>query len=342
MTNPQLLENLIAYITDPTPTPEQAQAVFTPLTTGEYDDVHIAALLTAVKVRGEQPADVLGAARAFINAARPFPITGEGVLDTAGTGGDGSNTFNISTGASLITAAGGCRVVKCGNRSVSSSSGSADVLEALNIPLDLDPDRAVRQVENSNFTFLFAPAYHPAVAHVMPVRRALKMPTIFNTIGPILSPALPHLQIMGIANPTMGHMIAEVFKELGRKRALVVHGSGVDEIALHGPTDIWELKDGEISHYQITPEDLGLSEHPLADLVGGDGKHNAALLKNVFRGNGTKAQREALAASAGAMFYLHGRTDSIKEGAALSLEMLDNGSVAEWLQTHEEANYGNK
>ena len=340
MTKSHYIDNIVSYITNPHPTVEEATKVFTPLTIGEYDDVHIAALLTALKVRGEQPADIIGAARAFIDAARPFPITGAGVLDTAGTGGDNSNTFNISTGASLITAAGGCRVVKCGNRSVSSRSGSADVLEALNIPLDLDPERAVRQVEHSNFTFLFAPAYHPAVAHVMPVRRALKMPTIFNTLGPILSPARPHLQIMGIANPAMGDMIIEVFKELGRQRALVVHGSGVDEIALHGPTDIWELRDGAISHYQITPHDLGLTEHSLSELSGGDGAHNAQLLREIFKGRGTTAQRQALAASAGAMFYLHGKADTLKEGAELSLELLDNGAVDQWLHIHEEAKYG--
>lgn len=340
MTSSHHLDRLIAYLDNPQPTAEEAQAVFTPLTTGEYDDVHIAALLATLRTRGETLADILGAARAFVNAARPFPITGEGVLDTAGTGGDRSNTFNISTGASLITAAGGCRVVKCGNRSVSSQSGSADVLEALNIPLDLDPERAVRQVEASNFTFLFAPAYHPAVAHVMPVRRALRLPTIFNTLGPILSPARPELQIMGIANPRMGQMIAEVFRELGRSRALVVHGSGVDEIAVHGSTQVWELKDGEITHYEIEPEDLGLSRHPLSDLVGGDGIANAAILRSIFKGEGTTAQNHALAASAGAMFYLHGAADSMREGAELALELLHKHTVHNWLATHEDADYG--
>ena len=334
-----LIDNLITYLTNPNPTADEAQAAFEPLTNGDYSDIHIAALLTTLKARGETAADITGAARAFLKAARPFPITGAGVLDTAGTGGDGANTINISTGASLIVAAGGCRVVKCGNRSVSSRSGSADVLEALNIPLDLNPERAVHQVEASNFTFLFAPAYHPAVAHVMPVRRALRMPTIFNTLGPILSPARPALQIMGIANPDLGQIIAEVFLELGRERALVVHGSGVDEIAVHGPTTIWELRNGIITNYTITPEDLGLSRHPLAELAGGDGSENAAILREIFAGRGTPAQRDALAASAGAMFYLHDRTPTMREGAQLALRLLDDGTVATWLRTHEEANY---
>lgn len=334
-----LIDNLITYLTNPNPTADEAQAAFEPLTNGDYSDIHIAALLATLKARGETAADITGAARAFLKAARPFPITGAGVLDTAGTGGDGANTINISTGASLIVAAGGCRVIKCGNRSVSSRSGSADVLEALNIPLDLNPERAVHQVEASNFTFLFAPAYHPAVAHVMPVRRALRMPTIFNTLGPILSPARPALQIMGIANPELGQIIAEVFLELGRERALVVHGSGVDEIAVHGPTTIWELRNGTITNYTITPEELGLSRHPLAELAGGDGPENAAILREIFAGHGTPAQRDALAASAGAMFYLHDRTPTMREGAQLALRLLDDGTVATWLRTHEEANY---
>lgn len=328
------------YLDTAEPSAAQTQAVFTPLTMGEYDDIQIAALLATVRARGERYEDILGAARAFIHAARPFPITGSGVLDTAGTGGDRTNTINISTGASLITAAGGCRVVKCGNRSVSSKAGSADVLEALNIPLDLNPERAVRQVEASNFTFLFAPAYHPAVAHVMPVRRTLKVPTIFNTLGPILSPARPQLQMMGIAKPEMGHTIARVFAELGRTRALVVHGSGMDEIAVHGPTKIWELRDGEITHYEVTPEQLGVATHALSDLRGGEAAQNAQILREVFAGRGTRAQREALAVSAGAMFYLHGQAESIAAGTAQALELLAAGTVNEWLQTHEEAHYG--
>lgn len=324
------------------PTIEEAEAVFRPLTFGEYEDIHIAALLATLRTRGETFEDIVGAARAFIDAARPFPVDGKGIIDTAGTGGDGANTINITTAASLVTAAGGCKVVKCGNRSVSSKSGSADVLEALNIPLDLDPNRALRQFEESNFTFLFSPAYHPAVAHVMPVRRTLKVPTIFNTIGPILSPVQPELQIMGIAQPEKGQMIAEVFRELGRGRALVVHGAGTDEIAVHGATKIWELNDGEITHYEVTPEDLGLSVHPIEELKGGDGAENAQLMRNTFAGTGPQAHKDAIAANAGGMFYLHGKAESLKEGAQLALELINNGTVNEWLTLHEEADYGSK
>ncbi|KQB84685.1 anthranilate phosphoribosyltransferase [Corynebacterium oculi] len=342
MTSPEALHHLIAYLDEPHPSAEQAQEVFTPLTVGDYDDVHIAALLTAVRTRGETSADVLGAARAFLAAGRPFPLTGAGITDTAGTGGDGLNTINITTGASLLAAAGGVPMIKCGNRSVSSASGSADVLEAMGIPLDLDPERAVRQFQASRFTFLFAPAYHPAIAHVQPVRRALKVPTIFNILGPVLSPARPEFQIMGVANPRLGRMLAEVFRDLGRTRALVVHGSGADEIAVWGPTQVWELTPaGEIEEYTLTPQEMGLDTHALSDLVGGGAQENARHLYAAFDATGPAAHREALAASAGAMFYVSGHSPSIREGVERALDTMADGTVTQWLHTHEEANYGN-
>ena len=342
MTSPDSLNVLINFINNPAPSVEECIEAFTPLTVGEYDDIHIAALLTAIKVRGETANDLLGAARAFLKAGRPFPITGEGLMDTAGTGGDGKNTINITTAASLIAAAGGVKMVKCGNRSVSSKSGSADVLEAMNIPLDLDPERAVRQFEASNFTFLFAPAYNPAIGHVQPVRRGLKFPTIFNTLGPILAPARPEFQIMGVANPSQGQAIAEVFKELGRTRALVVHGDGSDEVAITGTTQVWELNDGEITHYELQPADLGVTgSYTFDDLAGGEGEENAEAIYAVFNGEGAPAHRDAIAASAGAMFYLYGMVDSFAAGTDKARGMLDDGTAKTWLSKHEEANYAN-
>ncbi len=339
MTSHDSLKTLQRFLDIKEPTMEEAIEVFTPLTVGDYDEVHIAALLTCIRTRGETFADVAGAAKAFLKAGRPFPITGEGLMDTAGTGGDGANTINITTAGSLIAAAGGVKMIKHGNRSVSSKSGSADVLEALNIPLDLDPERAVRQFEASNFTFLFAPAYNPAVAHVQPVRKALGVSTLFNTMGPLLSPGRPEHQLMGIANPAQGQLLAEVFQELGRSRALVAHGAGTDEIAVHGTTEFWELRDGEITRYTKEPEDLGIERHELADLVGGEGEENAALIRAVFEGTGSPAHRDAIAASAGAMFYLDGQVETLKEGTEKALGLLADGTVAAWLKKHEEANY---
>ena len=333
------LEIFRRFMDNPEPTLEEAIEAFTPLTVGDYDDVHIAALLAMIRTRGETFADIAGAARAFLAAGRPFPVTGEGIMDTAGTGGDGANTINITTAASLTAAAGGVKMIKCGNRSVSSKSGSADVLEALNIPLDLDPDRAVRQFESSNFTFLFAPAYNPAIAFVQQVRKTLGVSTLFNTMGPLLSPARPEFQIMGIANPKLGQVIAETMRELGRNRALVVHGAGTDEIAVHGETEVWELKDGEITHYTVTPEELGVERHSLEDLRGGNGAENAAFMRATFAGEGPAAHRDAVAVSAGAMFYLYGIADSLAAGTEHAKQLLANGTVADWLATHEEADY---
>ena len=340
MTNPDTLQTLLRFLDNKAPSVEEAVEVFTPMTIGEYDDVHIAALLATIRTRGETFADIAGAAKAFLNAGRPFPVSGEGVLDTAGTGGDGANTINITTGASLLAAAGGLKVVKHGNRSVSSRSGSADVLEALNIPLDLDPDRAVRQFEASNFTFLFAPAYNPAIAPAQPVRKALKLPTLFHVLGPLLSPVRPEFQIMGVANPGHGQMLAEVFRELGRSRALVVHGAGTDEIAVHGTTTVWELKEaGSIERYEITQEDLGVEKCSLEDLTGGDGEENARHMRAIFDGTGPVAHRNAVAVNAGAMFYLNSRADSLREGTDLALRLLEDGTVQDWITTHEGTDY---
>ena len=334
------LEIFRRFLDNRQPTVDEAVEAFTPLTVGDYDDVHIAALLATIRTRGETFQDLAGAARAFLAAGRPFPVTGEGIMDTAGTGGDGANTINITTAASLTAGAGGVKMVKHGNRSVSSKSGSADVLEALNIPLDLDPERAVRQFEESNFTFLFAPAYNPAIAHVQPVRKSLGVPTLFNTMGPLLSPARPEYQIMGIANPAQGQMIAETMRELGRGRAMVVHGAGTDEIAVHGETQIWELdREGNITHCTVTPEELGVTRHALEDLRGGDGKENATMMRATFAGDGPAAHRDAVALSAGAMFYVYGVTNTIAEGVEHTGALLTDGTVKRWLATHEEADY---
>lgn len=340
MSNPNALATLQAFLDNPEPSIEEVIEAFSPLTVGDYDDIEIAALLVHISTRGVTFADIAGAAKAFLKVGYPFPITGEGLMDSAGTGGDGANTINISTAASLVASAGGVKMVKHGNRSVSSKSGSADVLEALNIPLDLDSERAVRQFEASNFTFLFAPAYNPAVAHVQPVRKALGISTIFNTLGPLLSPARPKLQIMGIANPAQGQLIAEVFRELGRDRALVVHGAGTDEIATHGTTQVWELRDGEITNYTIEPEDIGIERHELSDLAGGDGDENAQLIRDVFAGKGKPAHRDAIVASAGAMFYLADKAASISEGVDKARHLIESGDVDAWLNKHEEADYG--
>ncbi|MBN9644381.1 anthranilate phosphoribosyltransferase [Corynebacterium sp. CCM 8862] len=330
----QASARLREFLTNDNPTVEEATAVFEPLTEGVYSDVETAALLVAIRTRGESAADLAGAARAFIDKAKPFPKDGTGLVDSCGTGGDGAHTINVSTAAALVAAAAGVAMVKHGNRSVSSKSGSADVLEALGIPLDLAPDAAARQLEDANFTFLFAPAYHPAIAHVMPVRKALKVPTVFNVLGPLLNPARPTIQLMGVANKDICGTVIEVMETLGRERAMVVHGDGIDEIAVHGPTSVWELNDGRITTYEITPEQLGLSRHPLSDLSGGDGEHNARILREILAGQGAPAHRDAVAANAGALLYLNGDADTLKQGVAKAGSLIDSGTVLDFVDSH--------
>lgn len=323
---------LSAFLSNPRPTIADCLQVFEPLAAGEFSDIQIAALLTYIRTRGETPEDLLGAAQAFLAAARPFPRTGAGLMDTAGTGGDDKNTFNITTAASLLAAAGGIAMVKHGNRSVSSKSGSADVLEALGIPVTATEAESLEQLETKNFCFLFAPNYNPAVRHVQAVRRELAVPTLFNTLGPILSPGRPQFQLMGIANPAQGEIIAQAFKELGRRRALVVHGDGSDEVAITGTTLVWELRDGEITHYELEPVDFGVERYSYADLAGGTGAENADTIRAVFAGTSPAAHRAAVTASAGAMFYLHGTVDSILAGTRHAEELIDNGTVMKWLE----------
>ncbi|MFC5938423.1 anthranilate phosphoribosyltransferase [Corynebacterium choanae] len=316
------------YLTITKPTVAQARNVFAPLTKGWFSDAEIAALLVAINTRGATAEDIAGAAQAFVAKATPLPTSGEGLVDCCGTGGDGAKTINVSTTAGLLAAAMGIAMVKHGNRSVSSQSGSADVLQALGIPLDLSPEQAAQAVRENNFAFLFAPRYHPAIAHVMPVRKALAIPTIFNILGPLLNPAAPSLQLMGIADPAQGPVIIEVLRQLGRNRALVVHGSGIDEIAVHGATTVWELHaDGTTSSYELTPEALGLERYELSDLVGGDGETNATITKAILAGDGTPAQRAAVAANTGALLYLAGKAATLAEGVQQAAAFLDSGQA---------------
>lgn len=320
------------FLLNPHPSAAEAKEIFSNIAAGEYSPVIIAALLSTIRTRGVTPEDIAGAAEAFLEAATPIDIQQRPIIDCVGTGGDGAHTINISTAASLVAAAGGITVVKHGNRSISSRSGAADVLEALGFNLGTSPEEAAQHAAEHNFTFLSAPAYHPAFKHVMPVRKELIIPTIFNILGPLINPARPELQLMGINDPAIGPIIADALIQLGRKRALVVHGSGTDEIAVHGPTQVWEINEGTISSYTINPEDLGLHTYALEDLRGGDGKENASLLSDVFAGHGKEAHGAAIAATAGGLFYLSNRADSLSDGVQQAQELIASGAVQQWLQ----------
>ena len=306
-------------------TREQASTVFAALGAGDLSEAETAALLAAMHARGEEAQEVAGAATAFRSAARPFPAVTFPLVDVVGTGGDGAGTINISTAAGIVAASMGISVAKHGNRAVSSLAGAADVISALGLPLDADPVTAVELLARDHFCFLFAQAYHPAMRHVAPIRRALATPTIFNVLGPLLNPAHLTYQLMGVWDPDMLDMIAEAMTHLGRKRALVVHGAGTDEIAVHGTTLVREATPRGVKA-------LGVSRWTLQDIRGGDAAGNAHLLREVFAGRGQAAHRDAVAVNAGALLYLAGPADNLADGTAMALEHIASGAVARHLE----------
>lgn len=317
---------------------EATAELFTYLIDGNLNEARIAALLAVLHARKETADEIAGAAAAFIAAARPLP-TEQPSYDSCGTGGDGAHTINISTAAALVAASDGIRMAKHGNRSVSSTTGSADVLEAFGIPLNLDPAEAAAQLDATNFTFLFAPHYHPAIGAVMPVRRQLAMPTLFNILGPLLNPAPLAGQLMGVANPDMGVLVANTLVQLGRPRALVVNGAGLDEFALHGPTDVWEVHDGDVTYRQVDVDDLGVPAATIDELRGADAAVNAQLIRDVFSGKGKPAHRNAIAVNAGALAYLAGKTHTLREGTTWALDILDSGQVDQYLSSMERSQH---
>src|SRR5947208_12249552 len=263
-----------------------ARALFGRIVEGSLDEPLMAAAFVALRVKGETSDELIGAAEALRGAARPFPSPAYLFADSCGTGGDFSRSINVSTAAGIVAAACGLPVVKHGNRSFTSKCGSADVLEALGARLDLSALESREILDRTGFCFLLAPAYHPGIAHAGPVRRALKVRTIMNLLGPCLNPARPKVQLLGVADRQLLHPIAETLRALEVERALVVHGSGLDEIALHGFTSAVSLAGGELEELEITPEQARLDRFPLKHIAGGSPTENAQRLVKVLSGAG--------------------------------------------------------
>lgn len=316
---------------------QDSKAFFQRLVKGELNDTQISAALVAMKMRGETPAELAGAAEAVLEVCKPFQRPQQTVVDSCGTGGDGSNTMNISTTAALVAASMGVCVAKHGNRSVSSRSGSADVLETLQLRTNLDPRDAARQLDDNRFCFLFAPHYHPGIKYAMPVRQTLKTRTLFNLIGPLVNPARPDAQLLGVYSPEWVRPMAETLQRLGVKRAMVVHGSGLDELALHGPSQVVELKDGELHEYQLSPADFGLQQADLSELKGGDADCNARILKQVLAGDGSVAQQQSVATNVAALLCLTEQFDDRKQAAAATLEHIQSGQALTHLEQIQQA-----
>ena len=304
---------------------------FSQIVKGNVDPINITALLVALKIKGEHPNEVSGAAKALRQEANRFDKPNYYVADSCGTGGSGKHTLNISTLVAFIAAVKGMKMVKHGNRSVSSQCGSADVLEKLGVNITMSSKIARDCLDTLGVTFLFAPNYHTGIKHVMPVRNQLKTRTIFNLLGPLINPAHPEYQLMGVYAPEHCFTAAETLRLSGCKNAMVVHSCGCDEITLSGPTHVAHLKDGEITSYDLIPADFGLEESNLSELVGGSPDENAKQFQQVLQGRASNSVNNIIAANAGALFYLSGFSLSLKQGVLDALAIIESGQAFERL-----------
>jgi anthranilate phosphoribosyltransferase len=315
---------------------DEARALMRQILAGHATEIEIAALLGALAGRGETAPEIAGFALAMREAATTLPLTPTEqaeLVDTCGTGGDASGSFNISTAAALVAAAAGAKVAKHGNRAITSKCGSADVLEALGIPVGLTPEASAEALRRHNFCFLLAPSHHPAMKAVMPVRRAMGVRTILHVLGPLLNPAGARRQVMGVYSDRLVPLVAEAMTMLGIKHALVVHGdSGLDELALSGPSDVAEVREGTVRLYTLKPEELGLHHAPMTTLEGADAIGNAAILTGIFSGE-PGPKRDIVVLNAAAVLMTAGLANNIREGIELAGKAIDSGAVTRLVST---------
>ena len=305
----------------------ETHRVFDEVLRGELSDVELTALLVALKLKGETPDEIAGAAASLRAGAREFPRPGYVFADIVGTGGDKAGTINISTAVACVVAEAGLPVAKHGNRAVSSRCGAADLLEQFGVALEMPPATARRCLDAERLTFLFAPHYHSGIRHAMPVRRSLATRTVFNLLGPLVNPARPPIMLVGVYDPALCAVIAETLLLLGCERALVVHGLGLDEIAVHGATEAAELRDGRVEARRFTPADFGVRTFPLAEVVGGDPAENAVAIRDLLGGAGAPAHDAAVAVNAAALLMLAGAADSLAAGYEQATAVLRSGEA---------------
>ncbi len=307
-------------------TNEEMEEVMEAIMSGEVSEIEISSFLTALKIKGETVDEISAAAKVMRNKAQKVNLDGHYTIDTCGTGGDCAGTYNISTAVAFVAAAGGVKVVKHGNRSVSSKSGSADVLEKLGININLSPDKTKECVEKVGIGFFFAPLYHSAMKHVMGVRRTLGVRTIFNILGPLANPASANGQVLGVFDKSLVEPLAKVLNNLGVERALVVHGEdGLDEITVTGKTFVSEVKDGGVTSYEISPEDFGFNLSSAEDIKGKDAEDNAEITKALLSGKLKGAKLDILLLNSGAAFYVAKAAGSIAEGVEKAKAIIESG-----------------
>ena len=311
---------------------EEAQQAMSDIMSGSATQAQIGGFLTSLRMKGETVEEITGFAKAMRSKAERITPKSEPLLDTCGTGGDSSGTFNISTAAAFIVSAAGIAVAKHGNRSVSSKSGSADVLEALGVKIDIAPDKVQQCIDDIGIGFMFAQRFHGAMKYAAPVRRELGVRTVFNMLGPLTNPAGAQYQLLGVYSKELTQPVAEVLKGLGTKSAMVVHGEdGLDEITLCGKTYVSELKDGVIKNYTVSPEDLGLKIAPACDIKGADSNENAKIIFSILGGE-KGAAYDITVLNAGAAIYICGSAESIKEGIDKAAALIEDGSAKRKLE----------
>ena len=305
---------------------EEASTVMREIMGGEATPSQLGAFLTALRLKGETPQEVAGMATVMREKALRVEVDGT-LVDTAGTGGDRKGSFNISTAAAFIAAASGLKVAKHGNRAASGSCGSADVLESLGVKIDLGPQGVKRCIEDVGIGFMFAPTFHPAMRYAAPVRREIGIRTVFNILGPLTNPAGAQCQLVGIADPSLGDKMSEVLRLLGSRHSLVVHGEdGLDELTLGAKTRIWEVQDGSVRSYVVSPEELDMPRVSSEALKGGDGEKNADILRHTFRGEEGPI-RDVVLVNGAAILMVGGMAQDLREGIGLARQAIDSGEA---------------
>ena len=305
---------------------EDASLVMREIMEGEATPAQLGAFLTALALKGETTQEIAGMAKVMREMSLQVKVDGE-LIDTVGTGGDGKNTFNISTATAFVAAGAGLKVAKHGNRAASGSCGSADVLEALGVQIELSPEAVAQCVNEVGVGFMFAPAFHPAMRYAGPVRREIGIRTVFNILGPLTNPAGAQTQLLGVAFPELGGIMAEVLGFLGSHHAMIVHGhGGLDEISLSGDTSVWEVRGGEVEEWTLHVEDTGLPETPIEAIRGGTKEENAATMRRVFQGEQGPVRDMVLLNSAGVLM-VGDKAESIRKGVEMSAGIIDSGAA---------------
>ena len=310
---------------------QQMEEVMYQIMQGEATPSQIAGFVIALRMKGESVNELAAAAKVMRNLSSKVEVGLEDLVDTCGTGGDGSKTFNISTAAAIVAASAGVNIAKHGNRSVSSKSGSADVLEALGVRLDLEPEQVARCVQEIGIGFMFAPMHHSSMRHAAAPRKELAVRTLFNLLGPLTNPAGAKRQVMGVFDSAWLEPIAHVLKSLGAEKALVVHADdGLDELSIAAASQVCELSKGNLKTYQVTPEELGLARSSLDEIQVEDVTQSAAIIKNVLQGK-PGAAADIVALNAGAAIYVADKADTLEQGVALAQERIRSGAAKDKL-----------